>query len=102
MARYSKTEITRVELRDRYHDRKGNVLKHNTTYYNTVPERNSDILLITQEGDRLDNLALQFYGDTSLWWYIGKINNLNTMNVEAGIRIRILTNKNGSVVNIKQ
>lgn len=89
MSRYSKTKMTRIELRDRYHDRKGNVLKHDTTYYNSVPERNSDILLITQEGDRLDNLAMQFYGDPNLWWYIARVNNLKSMNVTAGLSIRV-------------
>ena len=34
---------------------------------------------MTQEGDRLDNLAFQFYGNQHLWWYIAHANNLNTM-----------------------
>ena len=53
---------------------------------------------ITQEGDRLDKLALQFYGDANLWWYIGKVNHLNTMNLDPGIRIRIPTTKSGASI----
>jgi hypothetical protein len=30
--------------------------------------------IITQYGDRLDNLASQFYGDPSLWWVIQTAN----------------------------
>ena len=32
----------------------------------------------------MDNLAFQFYGDASLWWYIAKANNLTALNVPAG------------------
>jgi hypothetical protein len=44
-------------------------------YYNTVsyPElgaRESDIYVETEFGDRLDSLAFQFYGDTTLYWII--------------------------------
>ena len=45
--------------------------------------------MITQHGDRLDNLAYQYYGAPSLWWFIANVNNLNTMNVEAGLQLRI-------------
>ena len=63
--------------------------KYQTTIYDKVPERNDDLLLISQEGDRLDNLAFQFYGDSSLWWYIAKANDLKTMNIPAGTSFRI-------------
>ena len=44
-------------------------------YYNTVsyPElgaRESDIYVETEFGDRLDSLAFQCYGDTTLYWII--------------------------------
>lgn len=63
--------------------------KYNTTVYDKIPLRNDDIYLISTEGDRLDNLAHQFYKDSSLWWYIAKANNLKTMNIPAGISIRV-------------
>ena len=66
--------------------------KRDTTIYSNVPESNEDIYVITQFGDRLDLLAKQFYGDPTLWWFIANTNGLNTMNVEAGTRLRISTN----------
>ena len=65
------------------------ILKYETTVYKKVPEANTDIYVITQSGDRLDSLANQFYGDAKLWWFIAHTNNINTMNLEAGVRLRI-------------
>ena len=79
MPRYRTTQITT----------KNNRSKYNTTLYREIPENNSDILLITQEGDRLDNLASEYYGDPNLWWFIARVNNLKTMNLEGGLQIRI-------------
>ena len=44
---------------------------------------------IAQSGDRCDNLAQRFYGDSSLWWFIARVNNLKTMNIPAGTSLRI-------------
>ena len=80
MARYSKTEI-------------GKSINHKTTYnttiYSDIPDSDDDIYIITQAGDRLDLLANRFYGDQSLWWYIAQANNLNKMNVEPGLSLRV-------------
>tara|TARA_R110000822_G_scaffold307581_1_gene434771 strand:+ start:342 stop:647 length:306 start_codon:yes stop_codon:yes gene_type:complete len=38
--------------------------------YPTIPLSNNDTQIITDSGDRLDNLAHQFYGDTSYWIWI--------------------------------
>ena len=34
----------------------------------SIPKKDDDIYIITQETDRLDLLASQFYGDSTLWW----------------------------------
>tara|TARA_B100001123_G_C14899777_1_gene863319 strand:+ start:250 stop:540 length:291 start_codon:yes stop_codon:yes gene_type:complete len=81
MSRYSNTQITRKSLLPK---QKKNVLSYKTTLYQRVPETNGDLHIISTEGDRLDNLAFQFYGDPSLWWYIAKANNLTALNVPAG------------------
>ena len=60
-----------------------------TTIYSSIPERDSDIYVITQMGDRLDTLAHQFYGDVNLWWYIAKANGIKDLRVEAGTSLRI-------------
>ena len=56
-----------------------------------VLEKDTDEYFIAQHGDRLDNLALRFYGDVNLWWFIGRVNNISTMNVPAGTELRIPT-----------
>ena len=96
MSRYSNTKITKTTkttVGDSQYNKgtKSRVSKYNTTIYKNVPEDNNDIFVITQEGDRLDNLALQFYGNPNFWWYIAHVNNLNHMNVEAGTSLRIPT-----------
>lgn len=61
----------------------------------TIPKRDDDIYIITQETDRLDSLASQFYGDSTLWWIIAYANNLNGVNIglDGGIQLRIPKNK---------
>ena len=86
MSRYSNTKIKRKSLLQK---QKKSVLSYDTTLYQRVPETNGDLHLISVEGDRLDNLAFQFYGDASLWWYIAKANNLSFIPVPAGLSIRL-------------
>tara|TARA_B100000902_G_C26475028_1_gene511977 strand:+ start:195 stop:464 length:270 start_codon:yes stop_codon:yes gene_type:complete len=62
---------------------------YKTTIFDKIPKSDSDIYVITQYGDRLDLLAHQFYGDVSLWWYIARANDLNTMIVPENIQLRI-------------
>jgi nucleoid-associated protein YgaU len=63
-----------------------------TTLYSKVSEKNSDMYFIATEGDRCDNLANRFYGDSSLWWFIARVNNLTTNNIPAGTSLRIPVN----------
>ena len=97
MSRYFRTKVDKFDLLSKYKDRKGNVTKYNTTIYNPtnramseeLDSKNTDMYVITQEGDRLDLLADNFYGDPSLWWFIASVNNINTMNVKPGLSLRI-------------
>ncbi len=68
---------------------KNNKSYYSTTIYKKVEEKNTDSYFIATEGDRCDNLAHRFYGDSSLWWFIAKVNNLNTNNIPAGTSLRI-------------
>jgi phage tail protein X len=45
-----------------------------TTFYPEIPYSESDIYVYTTEGDRLDNLSQQYYGDTTLYWVIASAN----------------------------
>ena len=86
MARYTNTKINKKSLLPK---QKKNVLSYGTTLYQRIPETNGDLHIISTEGDRLDNLAFQFYGDPSLWWYIAKANDLTAINIPAGTSLRI-------------
>ena len=89
MARYSNTKIkissgTRGSKSIPYR-----FTTNSTTIYSSIPKADSDIYVITQDGDRLDLLANQFYGDVNLWWYIAKANGLTFMNIPIGTSLRI-------------
>ena len=86
--------MSRYDLTKR--SKKGYKSKFSTTLYDKVPKLNSDIYVITQEGDRLDNLAFEYYGDQHLWWFIARVNNLKSMNVAAGTRLRIPSSTNNA------
>ena len=92
MSRYEKTNTRRVRKSKTTDDKPKVFLKYDTTIYDDVEESNSDLFVIAQQGDRLDNLAFQYYGDSSLWWFIAQTNKINTMNVSAGTSLRISFN----------
>jgi len=94
MSRYSNTKITKKSLLPK---QKKIVSSYGTTLYQRIPETNGDLHVISTEGDRLDNLAFQFYGDSSLWWYIAKANNLNSINVPAGKSLVIPASAAGAI-----
>lgn len=64
-----------------------------TTHYPTIPQQDSDVYVVTNEGDYLDTLAYKFYKDPTLWWIIALANNIGKgrMSVEGGLQIRIPT-----------
>jgi phage tail protein X len=65
--------------------------------FDTIPLSSSDIYIVTSEGDRLDNLAYQFYGDASLWKIIVLANsNLtgSSLYLDANLQLRIPIDKN--------
>ena len=86
MSRYSNTKITKKSLLPK---QKKIVSSYGTTLYQRIPETNGDLHVISTEGDRLDNLAFQYYGDSKLWWYIASANKINTMNIPPGTSLRI-------------
>ena len=79
MARYGNTRKQRKNKKSYYA----------TTIYKKVEEKNTDSYFIATQGDRCDVLANRFYGDSTLWWFIAKVNNLTTNNIPAGTSLRI-------------
>ena len=68
----------------------GKIYKRNTIYPE-IPLSIDDIYIKTTGGDRYDTLALQFYGDSSLWWIIASANNSEraSLVVKPGVQLRI-------------
>ena len=63
-----------------------------TSRYPEIPLSENDIYVYTTQGDRYDLLALNFYGDSSLWWIIASANpniDLMTLAIPEGVQIRI-------------
>jgi len=68
--------------RSRYSNNETQKLKdgrevYKTKIYPNIPLKDNDIYIVTQTGDRLDTLANQFYGNSSLHWIILAANNIH-------------------------
>jgi hypothetical protein len=65
--------------------------------YPPIPPTESDIYVVTVQGDRYDLLANTYYQDASLWWIIPMANGNTTfgsMFPEPGAQLRIPTDLN--------
>ena len=63
---------------------------YSTTFYPEIPIRDTDIFITSVFGQRLENLAYKYYGDTSLWWIISKANGIRgQMGLKPGTLLRI-------------
>ena len=90
MARYENSKIkTGIVKRGKFKSTPYNITSKATTVYSSIPESDGDIYVITQYGDRLDQLAHQYYGNVNLWWYLAKANALTFMTLPPGTRLRI-------------
>ncbi len=81
MGRYDKLNIQQKT--------KGLVFHSNLMPY--FEPADSDVLILTEEDDRLDTLAFEFYKDASLWWVIALYNNMTDIDLklEPGLQLRI-------------
>ena len=82
----------------RYTDIKKLLSSNGKRYYiNTIlpemPLNREDVYIITQDGDRLDNLSFEFYNDVQFWWVIAAANpnkiRKDSYHVALGEQIRI-------------
>jgi len=67
-------------------------LAYQTVRYPEIPLTSEDIYVYTQQGDRFDVLAQQYYQDSSLWWIIASANpqvTLGSLIIPDGIQLRI-------------
>jgi len=67
---------------------------YGSTKYPFIEESIEDYYIITMQGDRLDNLAAQFYGDPTLYWVLQTANTLkrDSLYPEIGLQLRIPQN----------
>jgi hypothetical protein len=71
--------------------------------YPDIPLSNNDSYVITTLGDRLDLMALDFYGDTGYWWVIASANSLpgDSLFPPVGMQLRLPVNLSEIVNNYK-
>ena len=73
----------------------GNKIYLKNVKYPPIPLDITDIYIISKDGDRLDNLANEFYKDSDLWWIISKANpnkiSRDSFFIKSGLQIRIPT-----------
>ena len=84
--RYQNTQTTKNSPR-------GNPFYVNAIYPD-IPQSNNDSYVITTLGDRLDLMALDFYGDTGYWWVIASANALpgDSLFPPVGMQLRLPAN----------
>lgn len=72
-------------------DTKRKRLRYNSNLPPEIDKSVDDIYIIARAGDRLDQLAYEYYGDQAQWWVIAQANHIGkgTFAIEPGIRIRI-------------
>ena len=83
MKRYDKVNVVRKTDKARR--------KYETVQYPIIPPKINDTYIIGAFGDRLDNLAWEYYKDPSLWWIIARANGigLGNLSVPIGEQLRI-------------
>jgi len=82
--------MKRYELNKKKKDKNLRVV-YGTIMYPKIERKSSDLYVMSRLGDRLDNLAMEFYKDVTLWWIIAQANNIGkgTLNVPIGTTLRI-------------
>ena len=65
-----------------------------STLYPEIRIKDGDRFVYPLFGDRLENLAYRYYGDTTLWWIIAKANNIRdgSFGLKPSVKIRIPSN----------
>ena len=61
--------------------------------YPQIPNSVDDTYVYAEDGDRYDQLALQYYGDPSLWWVISIANETLTKRI---VELEAVVNQNGN------
>ena len=96
MSRYQYTKIInyqndKLSIPYRWNGITRNPQIRETTIYPNIERSTEDLYVISKITDRLDLLANEYYGDSSLWWVIALANNIGkgTLVVDPGLQLRI-------------
>lgn len=76
-----------------------------STLYPEIPYSENDIYVYTTEGDRLDNIAYQYYKDATLYWVIATANpqvSFASLFVPIGTQLRIPSNLSDIISSFNQ
>lgn len=80
---------------DRYQYNKKLFDENNKQYISTmllvdIPLADDDIYILAHVGSRLDIIADNYYGDQSMWYILGHVNNIyNTLYIKEETQLRI-------------
>jgi phage tail protein X len=77
------------KMTENYNDKKKIV--YQTNIFPKIDRHETDIYIHARDGDRLDNLAYQYYKDVTLWWVLAQANQLGkgSMYIKPPLQIRI-------------
>ena len=91
MKRYDHTFVIQNSKKIDADGTPSNVRRLSTTVYPSFLKSGHGTRIVSQDGDRLDLLAKEFYGDESLWFVIARANNLGrgSLSIPPGIVISI-------------
>jgi nucleoid-associated protein YgaU len=69
------------------------------TRYPSLAPTNEDYYIIARAEDRLDLIAFDFYGDSTLWWIIAMANDIpgDSMYPPMGFQLRIPNNASDAI-----
>ena len=98
MSRYTKIQTTSINTPKGL----GGKTFYRGVKYPPIPLEFSDTYVYTEEGDRFDILAQQYYGDSSLWWVISSANQFlkqDSYYIPLGTQIRIPSNIGAIIAN---
>jgi hypothetical protein len=71
---------------------KNNIKYRSSTLYPEIPLSENDVYIYAAQGDRLDNLAHQFYQDSTLYWILSVANPdipFDSLYIPVGFQLRI-------------
>lgn len=90
MRRYK--DISFIRSKDTQNPQRNNIPILTNVKYPLIPTSSEDIYVYTTIGDKYDSLALEYYGDHTLWWVISTANfelEQNSLVPPIGTQLRI-------------